>query len=167
MSAGLRRRLLIWVCVAGATGVCLALGFRLFEEWSYRLARGYHVLYLAAAINGYISWVGPLPETFGEFEAYGLYGTDPYHAPVDGWEEESSGPSPFYLAAKLLPDGDNFIVAVEARTDRTPERRGYVILGDPSPHYASDEELAGLLAADDEAREKAGLPGRWSEIPWR
>jgi len=146
--------------------VLAGLGAYLLEGVAYRTKRGMHLAFLSAALYRYGDQYGPLPASLETVEKTGLYGDHPYRTPVNGWESQPySGPPPLYLPVTVRDAGEGFIIAVEARTARTPRNRGYVLLGDTGARMAGPEELAALLAADDARRAEVGEQRRWSQVP--
>lgn len=155
------RRVVLWSIAITLAGLLAAFGLIWLERCNYQWARGGHLATLAAAVNVYYQQHATLPPQLDEIEATGLYGKAPYRAPANGWEQTASGPPPVYLPATAAPPDEGFIVALEGITSRTPEERGYVILGDTVWHRADPGQLAALLAEDNARRERAGEPRRW------
>ena len=79
---------------------------------------------------------------------------------------DSWGPAPIYLRA----DRQDIIVALIPPTRQQP-RWVFISLmtgpGKGSVHWATEEDLAGILEADDLERAELGEPGRWADINWR
>ena len=159
-----RRRHVTWWTVLVVGMLLLGLAVLGLEQLTYRLARGYHVALLAAAVSVYHHDYGDLPDTLAEIERTGMYGPMPYRAPTRGFTTNPTGPPPHYLKAKTF----GIIVAVEAVTRRskgTP--RGYVVFGSTTAQRATEEELVEILAEDDMRRAAAGEEGRWASVNWR
>ena len=156
------------------------LGLVVVERFNYNSARWLHMLTLHTTLWRYSQeHGGQLPDRLAQAEALGYFGQHPYRLPANGWERtEFTGPAPHYLPFKAWKRRavGPFIVAVEARTPRSGQKRGYVLAtppeGDPpsintTSHRATEEQLEQLLKEDDALREKHDDPGRWSDIPWQ
>jgi len=145
--------------------VLAGLGAYLLEGVAYSVKRGCHLASLPAAISTYCQQYGALPASLEAAQRTGLYDDYPYRTPVNGWEDQPySGPPPLYLPVTVPDAGGGFVIAVEAKTARTPKNRGYVLLGDTAIRFAGPAELAMLLAADDARRAEVGEPRRWSQV---
>lgn len=158
----LLRQCMTIAIVAVLTASVTVLGSVFVERWCYTFERGMHLATLAAAINVYRQEHGTLPQHLESIEEQRYYGDAPHHTPI-GLLGAKAGPKPHYLPARKV-EGVDFIVAVEAKTRRTPAERGFVVLGDMAWRAADESELKGLLAADDRARAANGIAKRWSDV---
>jgi len=163
-----------WLIVAAITAVvlCMVGGFAAFAfEWyRYRNSVAYQMPALAGAIRSYTERYGSLPEKITTIEATGLYGRGAYRLPKNGWEgwNEHTGPYVHYLPVREWNKGDRYIIAVQPKVPGVTGRaRCYVVLGETAVYQVGEQELERLLAADDEARGKAGQPGRWADVLWQ
>ncbi|MHC4716408.1 MAG: hypothetical protein ACYS5V_05515 [Planctomycetota bacterium] len=157
--------------IAGSILLAVAgLGVLAYERLAYRYALIVHPPALAAAIYVYQNHHGDLPPRLSVIQETGCYGKLPYRLPSHGLDlgwNGYSGPEPHYLPVFNWDGKTRYIVAIAARPPRS-RAFSYVILGDTRAYgVANSEQMAKLLAADDEARRTTGQPGSWDDVPWR
>ena len=145
--------------------VTLMLGLSVaYERLNYHYYDIWQMPRLAAAVMVYAGDYGSLPGNLDELAATGLFGSTSYRRPRTGWENPPTGPAPHYLPIRKWDGKTKYVVAVDAGPFKD---RRYVIVGDATVYFVTQEELQVILAQDDELRERTGQPGRWSSINWR
>jgi len=152
----------ISIVAAGTASFSLYVGWAWLRVWLYEFQVGAHTSCLSAAIHRYHEARGRLPESLDEMRETGFY--DPVFYIYPGRE----GVSPLYLPIHEWDGTTPVVVAVTAKCPRVPgARRAFVILGDwGGAHYATDDDLRWILAADDRIREALGEKQRWANVPW-
>ena len=155
--------LVIIIVAAGTASFSLSMGWAWLRVRMYEFQLGAHASYLSAAIYKYHETQGRLPESLDELRETGLYGPIAYEHP--GRE----GVSPLYLPIHEWDGTTPVVVAVTAKCSPVSgaRRRAFVILGDWLVHYATDDDLRWILAADDRIREALGEQRRWGDLPWQ
>jgi len=172
MDSSSRKRRFRWAIILALAATAVGLGGVFLERIAYVMTVDFHLPALAKAAFFYQQRYGDLPDNLATMEATGLCRPDAYRLPASGWEvlltNTRSGPAPFYAPVHGWDGTTQFIIAVQAKTDRWggPVRR-YVVLADTPVRSATEGELARLLEEDDARRQEAGQDARWGGIEWR
>ena len=138
------------LCVLGIASVLF-----LIRSWRHTWDRQAQLSLLAAALTVYYQQYDVLPQNLEAVAATRLLGITSCK-PIQGDYLEVNGVRVRYLQATK----PGFIVVVEAGPCW---KRGYVILGDTSSHYANETELQRVLAHDEQQRRAAGQPQGWGK----
>ncbi len=164
-----RRRRKIAVIVGGVFLGVTILGAHVLLEYRYRMAIAHQMPCLAGALHFYHQQYGVLPPDLRAIRDSGLYGLGATRLPGSRWEgwNEHTGPDVLYLPVVDWDGKTEYVMALQPPTPISDSLRLYVLASGGRSHCATEEELAKILARDDELRAATSQPGRWSEMAWR
>jgi len=147
--------------------VTTVLGACVYERLRYYADLTHQMPVLAKVIHFYYRNYDALPPNIRAIEGRGSMGRGACRLPRSGWEswQEHSGPGVLYLPVVDWDGRTAYVIAVQPPIDKSV--RLYLVSGDTSVHQATEEDLAKMLARDDELRAATSQPGRWSQIPWK
>jgi len=172
MKARSRRRRVFWTILLGVVLTLGAWGAVWLERYSYGMAAGFQMAALAKALFFYHHRYGDLPDNLATVEASGLLGDPAYRLPANGWEillsRKCTGLPPHFVPVDEWDGNTEFVVAVRAVPRRLRNAdRVYVLAGNTTVRWATEEELGKVLAEDDRHREQAGQKARWAHVRWQ